>query len=79
MKVSWQNSALADIRSCMPQGFRRPLRDKLQGLIFPGQGLPCNDPRYPGARIYKFHHWLAMYHTVSANHIIVIGVEYNYG
>lgn len=78
MKVTWQKSALNDVVACVPEGFRRPLRDKLEHFVFPGQGFPCTNPRYPGARIYKFYRWLVMYRTVSNEHIDVIGVEYKY-
>jgi len=79
MLVSWQQGALDDVRSCVPQQFRKPLRDFLSGLYYVGQGAPSDDPRYPEARYIKFRYWLVVYLPINEQHIGVLAVNYDYG
>lgn len=79
MRVSWQRSALNDVKTSVPVQFRKPLREFLSSLYYVGQGAPSADPRYPGARFIKFKYWIVMYYQITERHIGVVAVHYDYG
>lgn len=79
MKVDFTAASLADVEACVPEQFRLPMLERLQRLMFHGQGQACTSERFPDARFIKFQYWLVMFVPAGPSSLIVIGVEYNYG
>lgn len=78
MKVDWTVAALADVENVVPENFRLPMLEKLEGLRYLGQARSCTDPRYHDALYIKFRYWFVMFVPSAEGEIIVIAVEYNY-
>jgi hypothetical protein len=79
MNVGWDVAALDDVRDLVPQPLRQGLRDHLRQMLWPGQGLRCQDARYSDCYFVKYRQWLVMYTVIAEDTIVVVGVEYNYG
>ncbi len=81
MKVTWQRTALDDIRNPrggVPPLFRGKLREYLRALRSTKAGVPCTDSRYADCYFVKFKYWFVMYRIADDEHIDVLAVQYDY-